>query len=375
MVMYYMPMEDNFNHQFLQSTNMAQKVRKGEELNEPNLKNFLQQNQLIEDVNSDLEVSQFSIGFSNLTYLLKIENKELVLRRPPKGAIKRGHDMGREFKVLSGLNKGFSKAPKAYVYTEDAEIVGAPFYLMEYIEGIIISAKEAKRKQISPEEFPIIADSWLETFVELHKLDYETLGLGDLGKPDGYVERQVTNWGKQYLKAATEEIAEAQKVMEWLEKNQPKDYDFSLIHNDYKYNNVVFKDDSWQEISAILDWEMCTLGDPLMDLGTSLASWSMASDHPMLLAGLPSPTTMSGNPSRMEIVESYAQKSGQSIQNLVFYYAYGLFKFAVIVQQIYYRYDKGLTTDKRFANLNQATRLFCLMAWQAIQKKKIEDLV
>ena len=354
---------------------MAQKVRKGEELNEVNLKNFLQKQNLIEDTKSELEVSQFSIGFSNLTYLLKIENKELVLRRPPAGAIKRGHDMGREFKVLSGLNKGFSKAPKAYVYTEDPNIIGASFYIMEYVKGIILSAKEAKKRNIAATEFPTIANSWLETFVELHQLDYAALGLNDLGKPNGYVERQVSNWGKQYLKAATEEIPEAHKVMAWLEKNQPKEYNFSLIHNDYKYNNVVFKDDSWQELNAILDWEMCTLGDPLMDLGTSLASWSMASDHPMLIAGLPSPTTMAGNPSRMEIVENYAQKSGQSIKHLVFYYAYGLFKFAVIVQQIYYRYHKGLTTDERFAHLNQATRLFCLMAWQAIEKKKIENLV
>ena len=351
-----------------------QKVRKGEELNEQPLKVFLQKNQLISDVKSSMEVVQFSTGFSNLTYLLKIENKELVLRRPPKGAIKRGHDMGREFKVLSGLNKGFAKAPKAYCFTDDSEIIGAQFYIMEKMDGIILSAKEAKIRAISKEEFPKIADSWLNTFVELHELDFESVGLGDLGKPKGYVERQVRNWSKQYLKAATEEIPEAQKVMSWLESNQPKKYDYSLIHNDFKYDNVVFEDDTWQNISAILDWEMCTLGDPLMDLGTSIAYWSMATDHPMILQGIPSPTAMEGNPGRMELVELYAEKSGRSIQNLVFYYAYGLFKIAVIVQQIYFRYDKGLTTNEKFANLNQATRLFCTMAWQAIQKGRVERL-
>lgn len=353
---------------------MAQQVRKGEELNEQTLKKFLQDQKLITDTNSDLSVSQFSTGFSNLTYLLQIENKEMVLRRPPVGAIKHGHDMGREYKVLSGLNQGFSKAPKAYAYTEDTDIIGAPFYIMEKIEGIILATKEAKKRQIPANDFPIIADSWLNTFVELHQVDYNAIGLGDLGRPDGYVERQVRNWGKQYLRAATEEIPAAHKVMEWLEKNQPKKYDFSLIHNDYKYDNVAFADSTWKEISAVLDWEMCTLGDPLMDLGTSIAYWSMDSDSDLILNGFPSPTAMEGNPGRLELVELYAQKSGRSIDNLVFYYAYGLFKIAVIVQQIYYRYSKGMTTDERFSQLNKATQLFCLMAWQAIQKNRIEKL-
>ena len=353
---------------------MAQKVRKGEELKEESLKVFLQKNQLIEDIKSELEVSQFSTGFSNLTYLLKIEGKELVLRRPPVGAIKRGHDMGREFKVLSGLNEGFPKAPKVYVYTEDMDVIGASFYVMEKIDGIILSAREAKKRQIPPEDFKTIADSWLNTFVELHALDYESVGLGDLGRPNGYVERQVLNWGKQYLKAATEEIPVAHGVMQWLDKNQPKEYSHSLIHNDYKYDNVVFKDDTWKEVRAVLDWEMCTLGDPLMDLGMSIAYWSMASDGGMIVKGLPSPTVMEGNPGRREIVEMYAQKSGRSIDNLVFYYAFGLFKLAVIVQQIYYRYHHGKTSDERFKDLNKATKLFCTMAWQSIQKNRIEKL-
>ena len=353
---------------------MTQNVRKGEELAAEPLKAFMQAQGLINDVSSVLNVSQFVTGFSNLTYLLKIENKELVLRRPPVGAIKHGHDMGREYKVLSGLNKGFSKAPIVYAYTENASIIGASFYIMEKVDGIVLSAKEAKRRNVSATEFPIIADKWLDTFVELHELDYKAVGLGELGKPEGYVERQVRNWGKQYLKAATDDIPEAAKVMAWLDANQPKEYNFSLIHNDFKYDNIVFKDDTWQEVRAIFDWEMCTLGDPLMDLGTSIAYWSMASDGDMIVNGFPSPTTMAGNPGRHELIEMYAKKSGRPINNLVFYYAYGLFKIAVIVQQIYYRYHKGLTTDKRFAHLNHATRLFITMAWQAIEKNRIERL-
>ncbi|MFT5746988.1 MAG: aminoglycoside phosphotransferase (APT) family kinase protein [Paraglaciecola sp.] len=353
---------------------MPQNVRKGEELNEQNLKAFLQKNDLINDVNSELEVSQFSTGFSNLTYRLQIENQDLVLRRPPAGAIKRGHDMGREFKVLSGLNKAFSKVPKAYAYTEDADIIGASFYIMEKVDGIILDTKEAHKRQILPTTFSTIANSWMDTFVELHQVDYQAIGLGDLGKPEGYVERQVRNWGKQYLKAATEEIPAALGVMKWLNTHQPTTYDHALIHNDYKYDNVVFKDDTWQEVRAVLDWEMSTLGDPLMDLGTSLAYWSMRSDSDFITKGFPSPTAMDGNPGRNELVEMYAKKSGRSIDNLVFYYAFGLFKIAVIVQQIYYRYDKGLTTDPRFKELNKATQLFTTMAWQAIQKGRIEKL-
>ena len=349
-----------------------QNVRKGEELNEQPLKEFLLKNELITDVNNQIDISQFTGGASNLTYLLGIENKDLVLRRPPKGAIKRGHDMGREFKVLTGLNNGFGKAPKAYAYTEDESIIGSSFYVMEKVEGIIIDNKVAKERNISETEFPVIANSWLDTLVELHGLDYESVGLSDLGKPDGYVERQVRNWSKQYLKAKTEEIPEAPKVMAWLDEHQPTEYDHCLIHNDYKYDNVVFEDDSWQNITAILDWEMCTLGDPFMDLGAAVAYWITEGDNPMIKMAFPYPTMMPGNPNRLELVEQYAQKSGRPINHLVFYYAFGLFKNAVIVQQIYFRYSKGLTTNERFANLNLLTKLFCELAWQAIQNKRIE---
>jgi len=280
--------------------------------------------------------------------------------------------MGREFKVLTGLNNGFEKAPKAYVYTEDKSIIGASFYVMEKIEGIIIDYREAQRRKISATEFPIIANSWLDTLVELHDLDYEAVGLGNLGRPNGYVERQVRNWSKQYLKAATEDIPEAPKVMAWLDEHQPTEYHHCLIHNDYKYDNVIFENDSWQKINAVLDWEMCTLGDPFMDLGAAIAYWITGDDEPIIRKTFPYPTMMAGNPSRLEVVEQYALKSGRPINHLVFYYAFGLFKNTVIVQQIYYRYAKGLTTNEGFANFNHLTKLFCKLAWQAIQNKRIE---
>ena len=349
-------------------------VSKEEALQLDNLKQFLQEHHLIKDVKSDIEIRRFSGGFSNLTYLLLIENKEYVLRRPPFGAVKRGHDMSREYKVLSNLFKEFNKIPKVYAFTDDESILGAPFYVMEKAHGIILDFPEAKKRNISPEAFKTISSTWLDIFVELHQVNYKAAGLTDLGKPEGYIERQITNWAKQYEKAKTDTIAEAVLVIKWLQKNQPQNYSYSLIHNDFKYDNVMFKDDSWTEINTILDWEMCTLGDPLMDLGTSLSYWVTKDDMDALKKGLPSPTVFNGNPSRLDIVEMYSKKSGRPINNLVFYYVYGLFKLSVIVQQIYYRYRKGYTTDKRFTHLNKHTQLLFTIAWQAIQKDKIDKL-
>jgi len=349
-------------------------VRKEEALHLDNLKLFLHGNNLINDLKSDIETRRFSGGFSNLTYLLKVENKEYVLRRPPFGAVKRGHDMSREYKVLSNLYKEFIKIPKVFAFTDDESVLGAPFYVMEKANGIIIDYKEAKKRNINPSDFKTISNTWLDTFIELHNVDYKAAGLEDLGKPDGYVERQITNWAKQYEKAKTDDIAKSELVIKWLQTNQPKESYSSLIHNDFKYDNVMFKDNSWAEINTILDWEMCTLGDPLMDLGTSLSYWVTEDDMDVLKKGLPSPTVFKGNPNRLDIVELYSKKSGRPINNLVFYYVYGLFKLSVIVQQIYYRYHNGYTTDKRFEHLNKHTQLLFTIAWQAIQKNKIDNL-
>jgi len=353
---------------------MLKNVRKGEELNRVNLLKFLYKNELINDINEELRVNQFSNGYSNLTYLIESSNNSYVLRMPPVGATKRGHDMSREFKVLSRLSSGFTKVPQAFAYCEDEQILGRPFYIMEKVDGEIITYNRAQELNTAPADFGKISNSWLETFVELHLTDYKSCSLEDLGRPEGYVQRQVSNWGKQYIKAKTQEVPEATMVMEWMDANQPKTYDHCLIHNDFKYDNVVFEDTSWDNINAVLDWEMCTLGDPLMDLGTSIAYWSMPSDPPPLLEGLPSPTMLDGNPSRTEIVELYAKKSGREINNMVFYYVYGLFKIAVIVQQIFYRYQKGLTTNEKFKHLDKSSQFLCIMAMQAIQKNRIEKL-
>jgi aminoglycoside phosphotransferase (APT) family kinase protein len=349
-----------------------QKVRKGEELNKVLLKKYLQENDLINSLHSELMVTQFTHGYSNLTYLLAVENKEFVLRKPPIGAIKRGHDMHREFKVQSAVAGAFSKVPEMFSFSEDTTILGSDFYIMEKVDGIILNYKEAKQRNLSASAYSTIANSWLETITELHAVDYKEVGLESLGKPQGYVARQVANWGKQFLKVKTDAYPEAALVMEWMEAQQPKEYQHCLIHNDYKYDNVVFKDNSWKEIAAVLDWEMATLGDPLMDLGTSLGYWTVATDHDFVKQGMPSPTLFEGNPIRSEIAQMYAQKSGRNVDNLVFYYAFGLFKIAVIAQQIYYRYTKDFTTDVRFANLNKAAELCCKLALKAIKTKSID---
>lgn len=357
----------------MEETSNTRSVRPGEELPKEKIIQFLAKHHLIGGTKDELNIRQFANGYSNLTYLLAYQDKEFVLRRPPFSAPKRGHDMEREYRVLKQLNPFFESTPKVFAFSA-GDILGVPFYLMEHVSGEILTAKRAKTENIAPETFMTIAGTWLDGFIDLHAIDYRAARLQDLGRPQGYVSRQVTNWGKQYLAAATEEVAAAKKVMKWMEEQQPKHYDHSLIHNDFKYDNVVFKDNGWTEIAAILDWEMCTLGDPLMDLGTSLGYWTTAQDPEFMKQGLPSPTVMPGNPSRSEIVQQYAVKSGKPVDNILFYYVYGLFKVAVIAQQIYYRYQHGHTSDPKFAHLNKASALCCTTAWQAIQKNKIDHL-
>ncbi|NNF20474.1 MAG: phosphotransferase family protein [Saprospiraceae bacterium] len=343
-------------------------------LNETLFKQLLLKKGLAESINSDTNWNIFTNGYSNLTYLLLIEDKSYVVRRAPKGAVKRGHDMKREYTVLSRLHPVFPEAPQTFLYADDKDVWDSHFYIMEQKHGVVLTLKEARERQVLSESFKVISDAWLRKLVELHGLDYKSAGLDEIGRPDGYVERQVTNWVKQYHAAATEDIQEAELVANWMRENQPSTYDHSLIHNDFKYDNLMFDEKDWSKINAVLDWEMCTIGDPLMDLGTSLAYWSMPEDGPMITQGLPSPTLMKGNPGRAEVVESYARMSGRPVDDICFYYVYGLFKLAVIAQQIYYRYHKGLTDNKKFANLNQACRFLCMMAWQAAQKKRIEKL-
>ncbi len=353
---------------------MLQEVRKGEELDKIKISNFFFDNNLISNKNIEPNIQQYSNGYSNLTYLINFEQSNFVLRCPPKGAVKKGHDMSREYNVLSKLNTSFNKVPKTYIYSDDLSILNCPFYVMEMIDGIILTGKEVNKRNIKADDFGKISKVWLETFVELHSIDYKSIGLENLGRPKGYIDRQIEIWSNQYNIAKTTEIESANKVIKWLFENKPSSQNTSLIHNDYKYDNVVFKDENWNRINSILDWEMCTIGDPLMDLGTSIAYWTMSNDHPLILNGLKSPTIFEGNPSRSKIVELYCKKTDTKIDDFVFYYVYGLFKIAVIVQQIFFRFKKGLSSDQKFSKLDKYAKVLSDTAWQSIQKMQIENL-
>ncbi len=321
-------------------------IRSGEELEVARLEAYLLE--YLPDASGKLEVLQFPRGFSNLTYLLKLGSQELVLRRPPFGAnIKSAHDMGREYCILSALKPVYSKVPRALLYCENLEIIGAPFYVMERLQGVILRTKPLEGT--TPELMRGVSLAALEALVELHGLDYQRAGLGDLGKPQGYVERQVSGWSQRYQNARTDDIAGMEKAMEWLVVNLPSSSGAALIHNDFKYDNLMLNPANLTEVIAVLDWEMATLGDPLMDLGTTLAYWAEADDPPGLKSfGL---THLVGNLTRKELVQAYSERTGRDVSSMVFYYIFGLFKVGVILQQIYARYQKGLTQDARFAGL------------------------
>lgn len=346
-------------------------VRPGEALDTERLQAFLREN--LADADGPLEVEQFPSGFSNLTYLLRLGERELVLRRPPFGAnIKSGHDMSREYRILSALITSYAKVPRPLVYSDDPVIIGAPFYVMERVNGVILRTRLPQGLAIAPELMQRICHALIDTLVELHSLDYTAVGLAGLGKPDGYVERQVSGWAKRYANARTDDVPAMEQAAAWLQAHIPPPSEATLIHNDYKYDNMVLDPSDLTRIKAILDWEMATLGDPLTDVGTTLAYWAEPDDPPALRQfGI---TTLPGNLDRQQWVERYAAQSGRNVSRILFYYVYGLFKNGVIVQQIYYRYRQGHTRDERFANLIELVRLYGEMTVRAIEGQRIHHL-
>ena len=348
-------------------------VRAGEELDTVRLEAFL--GERLPELEGPLEVEQFPRGFSNLTYLLRLGSHELVLRRPPIGAdIKSAHDMGREHRILSHLSGVYAKAPRPLAYCDDPDVLGAPFYVMERVEGVILRPQMPAAMHPPPEPMAAIAGAFIETLAELHAVDFEAAGLGDLGRPDGYVRRQVDGWTGRYDNARTDDIPEMTRVASWLDAHAPPESGAALIHNDFKYDNLVLDPGERVRVIAVLDWEMATVGDPLMDLGTSLGYWVDPQDPPELRALALSPTLLAGNPTRAELAEQYAALSGRDPGNPVFYYVYGLFKIAVIVQQIYSRYRQGHTRDPRFARLIEGVRGCARAALQAATLGRIDRL-
>jgi aminoglycoside phosphotransferase (APT) family kinase protein len=348
-------------------------VRDGEELDVVKLAAFLRER--LPGESDVLEVAQFPRGYSNLTYLLRLGPRELVLRRPPIGArIKSAHDMGREFRILSGLQGVYARAPKPLIYCEEETVIGAPFYVMERVNGVILRAQSPPGLALTPEIMRRLSENFIGNLAMIHAVNCKAAGLGELGRPEGYVQRQVEGWAKRYVNARTDDIVAMDKLAGWLELHRPGEAGACLIHNDYKYDNLALDPEDPAKILATLDWEMSTLGDPLMDLGSTLGYWVDADDPPEWRQQAFGMTTSPGNLSREQLVERYAVHSGRSMPEAVFYYAFGLFKIAVIVQQIYARYRQGLTKDERFAGLIEVVRAASGLALRAIELGRISRL-
>jgi len=349
--------------------------RPGEELDTARLAAYLAEHLPGAEAEGELvvEVEQFPGGHSNLTYLVRLgSGRELVLRRPPVGSrVKAAHDMGREFRVLSRLSGAWGKAPRPLLDCQDESVLGCHFYLMERLRGVILRRELPPGVAIDAATARRLCESLVDGMAELHAIDYPAIGLGDLGRPEGFVERQVRGWTERYAGSRTDDIPSVTRVATWLAEHMPVSGPPALIHNDYKFDNMVLDPGEITRIVGVLDWEMATVGDPLMDLGTALAYWVEEGDPEPLKGMRFGPTTLDGMMTRAEVAERYAQVSGRPVGDIVFYYAFGLFKTAVVVQQIYYRWKQGLTQDPRFAPLIHAVGMLCDRAAAAIEHRSL----
>jgi aminoglycoside phosphotransferase (APT) family kinase protein len=301
-------------------------------------------------------VEQFPGGFSNLTYLLTGDRGEIVLRRPPRGVAQgSAHDMGREYRILSVLATRGVPAPRPILLCDDASVIGSPFYLMELVTGLIL--RSVPREAPSPEMMRRLGASFVETLVAIHSIGPDDPAIAALGRAEGYVGRQVAGWAKRWERSLTDDVPAMETAARWLAANQPAESGATLVHNDYKYDNLVLDPADLTRVRAVLDWEMATLGDPLLDVGTALGYWVEAGDHPAFRSLGLGATALPGNFTRRELWARYLERTARPWVEPRFYHAFGLFKIAVIAQQIYARYRKGLTTDERFARLGDAVRL------------------
>jgi len=345
-------------------------VRPGEELDPGHLEPFLRKH--FPDFPGALRVAQFPGGHSNLTYLLNLGNRELVLRRPPFGSkVKSAHDMGREYRVLSKLHEAYPPAPRVLLFCDDISVLGAPFYLMEPVRGVILRRELPAGLSLPPETTRGLSESFLSNLARLHTLEYAAIGLGDLGKPQGYLERQVRGWIERYSGSQTHDLPEVERIKTWLVERIPPQGGAALIHNDYKYDNLVLDPADLRRIVGVLDWEMCTLGDPLSDLGTALAYWIDAQDQDELQQIRWGPTNLPGSLTRAELIERYAKTTGRDVSHMTFYLAFARFKVAVIVQQIYYRYHHGLTRDPRFAGMPELIKVLLRASLETAERGAI----
>jgi len=351
----------------------AAEVREEERIDLSRLEAFLRA--ALADAAGEVRLLQFPRGHSNLTYLLTVGAREVVLRRAPFGVkVKSAHDMKREYDMLSALEGVYARAPRPIAFCDDESLIGARFYLMERVRGVILRGDEPPEGvAFSPELMRKTSTALVDNLADLHAVPL--LGrLSSIGHPQGYVARQVEGWTRRYANAKTDAIAGVEAAAGWLARNLPAESGATVIHNDYKYDNVMLDPGDLTRIVAVLDWEMATVGDPLMDLGTFLGYWADRDDPPELRGRAYGPTYLPGSLSRIQIAERYAEKTGRAVGSILFYYVFALFKIAVIVQQIYRRYVEGHTRDPRFASLIDWVRVMAQQSERALAKGRIDRL-
>jgi aminoglycoside phosphotransferase (APT) family kinase protein len=334
----------------------AVEVRQGEELSLATLELYLRS--ALGGVEGAMSVRQFPGGHSNLTYLVTIGAHEYVLRRPPFGnKVKSAHDMHREYRVLSGLNPVFPAAPKPLVFCEDQAIMGADFYLMERIKGMICRSKPPEGFAPTPEQVRETCVAMVTNLAHLHAIDWKGVGLESLQRKEGsFMQRQVEGWAKRYAGSQTDDLPEVDQALQWCLERIPEDSGAVVIHNDYKFDNVVLDPEDMTRILGVLDWEMSTIGDPLFDLGVMLSYWSNPGEPQGLMSTGCFLNTLPGSMTRAECAALYAELTGRDVSSVNYYLVFATIKLAVVLQQIYYRYDQGLTQDTRFAGLIDGVR-------------------
>jgi aminoglycoside phosphotransferase (APT) family kinase protein len=339
--------------------NDVRSVREGEQLDWTRvvgwLRGHLGEHQIPNlDLTSTFEVAQFPGGHSNLTYLIRFSDVDIVVRRPPFGPVApTAHDMAREFRWLSAMHRVFPLAPRPYALCEDTSLIGTVFYAMERRQGVVIRAEEPPEVANNEVARRAVSAAIVDTLADLHNIDVVANGLSGLGKPAGFVERQVRGWSERWLRSQTATIPEMDALAAWLRDHLPRDPATpSVVHGDFKLDNVMLDPYDVGRIVAVLDWEMSALGDPLVDLGILLAYW-VPTAPPLERDALTTVTHRPGYFSRDEILERYAKRSRRDLSNIRFYQIFAIFKIAVVVQQIYFRYVSGQTTDARFAKFDE----------------------
>ncbi|MFC0445091.1 phosphotransferase family protein [Pseudidiomarina halophila] len=327
----------------------AGEVREGEELPIAKLAAYLREH--FPDLEGDLTVTQYAGGASNWTYRLQFANADWILRRPPAGTkAASAHDMGREYRLQSALQPVYPYVPKMLHYTDDESIIGAEFYIMERVAGIIPRKNMPRELKLSEAQTRQLCQNALDCLIELHQIDIHQHGLDSLAKGEGYTERQVLGWNKRYRQAKTWNVPKSKKIMAWLERNRPENERLCMTHNDFRFDNLVLDSTDPTRIIGVLDWELATLGNPLMDLGNSLAYWIQADDDAIARSTRRQPTHLPGMMTRKEVIDYYCQRMDVDVADFTFYEVFGLFRLSVIAQQIYYRYHHKQTRNPAFKN-------------------------